>query len=295
MKAKTILKRGERKEVHIESIAPGGEGVSKDFGLPVFIEKAAVGDRLLVEIGEAKSNFARGSIVEVLRPSNDRVEPPCQLFDRCGGCQWQHLSYPAQLKAKADIIKQSFRHIAKLPIEAIEPVIGAPSQLSYRNKAHFLAASSKTAGALQLGYYATASHNLVEVDHCPVQPDSFDQVFNQVRKLCQNYGISVYDERSRKGLLRSVGVRHSEASGEILVTLVLNCHRRDMSKKFLKIAQELIEMPKVKGVCANFHSGADGNPFGGETVCLAGKPHITEILKSERQDFPEPLTKGLRF
>jgi 23S rRNA (uracil1939-C5)-methyltransferase len=295
MKERTILKRGDKKEVTIESIAPGGEGVSKDFGLPIFIEKAAVGDGLAIEISDAKSNFARGRILEILRPSSDRAEPPCPLFDRCGGCQWQHLSYPAQLKAKADIIRQSFRHIANLPTDVMRPVIESPKQLFYRNKVQFLASPARGGEGLQLGYYEAGSHNLIDITHCPVQSSSFDAVMNLVRTLCHKFGVSAYDVRSRKGLLRSVSVRHSESSGEILVTLVLNCPRRSMPTKFMPLAKEILEMPEVAGVCANFHVGPDGRLYGDETICLAGKPHITEVLKTEQPDYPERLRKGLLF
>ncbi len=301
MKENNVLKRGERKTVSIESLAPGGEAVSKDFGLPIFIEKAAIGDKLLVEISEAKSNFARATVVEVLTSSPDRTEPPCHLFAVCGGCQWQQLNYPAQLKAKADIIRQSFRHLAKLPVDAIQPVIEAPDQLFYRNKVQFLAAPGKSTDSngkrdLQLGYYAGSSHSLVDIRHCPVQPAVFDQVINLVRSLCQNLAVSAYEEQSRKGLLRSVSVRQSQATGEILVTLVLNCDRGNLPKKISQIAKQmLVELPEMTGVCANFHKSPDSRLFGEETICLAGKPHIKEIIKTDETDCPSRLRQGLVF
>jgi len=308
MKERTPLNRGERKKVTIQSLAPEGAGVSKDFGLPIFVEKVAVGDEALVEISEAKSNFARATLVEILTPSPDRIEPPCHLFDRCGGCQWQHLSYPAQLQAKADIIKQSFRHIAglatDLTTDVMQPTIGAFEQFHYRNKVHFLAAppgqgsaikqQAKSTDNLELGYYEGASHNLVNIEHCPVQPATFDAVINLVRQLCRKHGILPYD--GQKGLLRSVSVRHSQATGEILVTFVVHCDRHNLPKRIKEIAKEMVaQIPQIKGVCVNFHTKPDSRLYGDETMCISGQEYIVETIKSKEANCPERLSKGLVF
>src|SRR5277367_3003131 len=106
-KAGIMLSKGKQVELKIASLAPGGEGVSKDFAVPVFINKAAPGDTLLVEIYDYRRSFAKGQLVKVLEPSKERIEPDCKLFKVCGGCQWMHLNYEAQLSHKRGLIEQS--------------------------------------------------------------------------------------------------------------------------------------------------------------------------------------------
>ena len=113
-------KKGDRLELTIASLGPGGEGVSKDFGLPIFVNRVAVGDRVLFEVFYRRSAFARGRVLEILSPSPDRIEPPCKLFKVCGGCQWQHLNYEAQLTGKERIIEQALKHIGGMASDVVQ-------------------------------------------------------------------------------------------------------------------------------------------------------------------------------
>src|SRR5580658_5389732 len=107
------LRKGQSIKVSIESLAGGGEGVSKETGIPTFIERVAPGDVVEVELFDVRKNFARGKLKSILQPSPHRAEPPCPLFKVCGGCQWQHLNYRYQLQAKQDIVRQALKHIGK--------------------------------------------------------------------------------------------------------------------------------------------------------------------------------------
>ena len=98
-----MLSKGKQVELKIASLAPGGEGVSKDFAVPVFINKAAPGDTLLVDIYDHRRSFAKGQLVKVIEPSEERIEPNCKLFKVCGGCQWMHLNYESQLVHKRGV------------------------------------------------------------------------------------------------------------------------------------------------------------------------------------------------
>src|ERR1700722_14112760 len=139
MERKLMLVKGKQVELTIESLAPGGEGVSKDFGIPVFINKAAPGDRLLVEIYDNRRSFAKAALIKVVEPGKDRIEPSCKLFKVCGGCQWMHINYEGQLVNKKGIIEQALRHIggqevSDLCIPVIESTVPSQLQFGYRNK-----------------------------------------------------------------------------------------------------------------------------------------------------------------
>ena len=86
--------------------------MAKTDGIPVFIDRAAVGDKLSVHLFDVRKDFARGEIAKIISPSSERAEPPCEHFSVCGGCQWQHINYAAQLVHKEGLVRQSLQHIA---------------------------------------------------------------------------------------------------------------------------------------------------------------------------------------
>src|SRR5919202_6796371 len=99
------LRAGDACEVEIERVVPGGAGMAHARGLTVFVPLAAPGDRLRVRVERVKGRVAFASLVELVSPGRDRIEPPCPYFGRCGGCDFQQLTYEAQLAAKVEIVR----------------------------------------------------------------------------------------------------------------------------------------------------------------------------------------------
>jgi 23S rRNA (uracil1939-C5)-methyltransferase len=290
------LHRGKTVRVTIESLAPGGDGVGHHDGLAVFVARTAPGDTVDVELFDIRKSFARGKVVDIIKDSPIRVEPVCKVFDRCGGCQWQHVSYEAQLEAKHEIVSQALRHIDV----AIEPTLGTKHPFDYRNKAQFPVKQLKNKRLL-VGYYEHSSHTLVNLNECPVQPEPLDFVLQIVRRLLTEHSITAFDEESHTGLIRHLCARESYYNGDILVTLVVNHPGGEKLKSGLKgaletVAEELMaEMEEVQGVCANFNSAKGNKIFGEETICLRGTPEIEEVLQTQRSDRPEKLKEGIKF
>ncbi len=131
--------------VAITRVAAGGEGVGRlPDGMVVFVPRSAPGDEVEVEVTERRRRYARGRVVRLIRPGPARVEPRCPHYerDRCGGCQWQHLSHEAQLKAKRAIVGDALRRIGHLEIEDPE-IVPAPSAWRYRAKLTLHAAGGR--------------------------------------------------------------------------------------------------------------------------------------------------------
>lgn len=126
---------GEYIELELTSIAHGGEAIGRHAGQFVFVPYGAPGDSVRVEIMERGKNWARARLIELLRPSPDRVEPPCPYYGHCGGCQLQHLAYPAQLAAKREIVRDQLTRLGRLPDANVRPVIGMADPWRYRNYA----------------------------------------------------------------------------------------------------------------------------------------------------------------
>ena len=155
---------GAELEVEIERILPGGLGLAHAEGKTVLVALAAPGDRLRVRIERTRGGVAFASVVEVVEPSPQRIEPPCAYFGRCGGCDFQQLSYAAQLEAKSEIIRDCLRRIARVEPPAEIPVTPAPREWRYRSRAQW----QHDPVRLHLGYFERGTHRVVDVAECPV-------------------------------------------------------------------------------------------------------------------------------
>jgi len=300
------LHKGQKIKVSIESLAAGGEGVSRQTGIPTFVERVAPGDVVEIELFDVRKNFARGKLKNILQPSPHRAQPPCPLFKVCGGCQWQHLSYQYQLDAKQDIVRQSLKHIGKFDLDKIEvrQTIASQKTLLYRNKAQFPVKHPQGQGRILAGYYKQDSHELVNIKHCPVQPQAMDVVLERVKEVWEKHGLSAYDERRHTGLLRHINLRFSFAAQKVLLTLVLN-YKADCEQDFddapfsadlgAAVSELMDETTELAGVCANFNAQRGNKILGDFTLPLAGACRIEEVLQTARPDLPVSLQNGLRF
>lgn len=302
------LERDTLIDVEIESMAGGGAGLAKVEGLPVFIERAVVGDKLKVKLFDVRKDFARASIVEVLSPSAERVKAECTHFERCGGCQWQNMNYAEQLRSKSSLVRQALRHLSGGKIfdderlsKILEPIVES-DPWHYRNKAQFPFQFQN--GKTLAGYYEYESHRLVNIESCSIQPQVMDRVLHSVRNLVRKYKLSVYDEHRHRGLLRHLHVRMSFAKQKMLVTFVVNhepMKYRDFAKDeylqvFTSIAQDLMgEVEEVEGVSLNFNKQSGNRIMGDTTLNVLGKDYIEEVLQTNRHDLPAVLQKGLTF
>jgi 23S rRNA (uracil1939-C5)-methyltransferase len=158
------LRAGALLDVRIERILPGGVGLAHAEGQTLFVSLAAPGDLARVRVDSTKGRAAFASIVEVLEPSPARVEPPCPYFGRCGGCDFQQLSYEAQLAAKAEIIRDSLRRVAHAEPPAEIEVVPSPEVWRYRSRARWQHDPVRR----HLGYFERGSHRVCDVAECPV-------------------------------------------------------------------------------------------------------------------------------
>jgi 23S rRNA (uracil1939-C5)-methyltransferase len=172
---------GTRLEVIVEKIVPGGYGLAFTEDLTVFVPLSAPGDRLVVKVERVKGKTAFAEIERIIEPSAMRGIPPCKYFGTCGGCDLQQLPYDRQLSAKLDIIRDSLHRIGKLEIEDI-PMIASPRPLGYRTRALWRADTR----AGKMGYYKRNSHDVVDVDHCPILDPVLDEILQKFRSELGN-------------------------------------------------------------------------------------------------------------
>ncbi len=271
------LKKNDVIELEITGFSSEGSGVGHFDGQAVFVNGAAAGDTVSCIIIKAKKNYAIGKLQHILKASKDRVIPDCPVFPRCGGCQYRHISYPAELEIKTAKVRDAFRRIGHLEIVP-ESAVGAQSPDRYRNKAQYPVETA--GGRLLAGFYAPFSHRVIDCKNCLLQPEDFSVILKTVARWCEKYKIPSYDERSGKGLLRHVYIRKGFSTGELMVCLVINgdkIFKRDELISALTKAD-----PAIKTIVLN-HNTEDTNVIMGKTqTVIYGKGYIEDILCGKR-------------
>ncbi len=169
-------------EVTIERILPGGLGLAHADGKTIMVALAAPGDRLRVRIEKVKGQVSFASIEEILEPAPNRIDPPCPYFGRCGGCNFQQLSYEAQLSAKVEIIKDCLHRIAAVEILPEIEIISAPNQWHYRARAQW----QYEAVRKRLGYFESGSRRVCDVAECAVLAPELQQSLALLRDLMKD-------------------------------------------------------------------------------------------------------------
>ena len=211
--------------IKIEDIGADGEGIGKIDGFPLFVKDAVPGDLVEVKILKAKKNYAFARMEKILEPSPDRIKPPCPYHRQCGGCQIQALSYEKQLLFKEQKVKNNLMRIGgfeeSLLDRVMEPIIAMDEPWRYRNKAQYPVGYSKE-GELITGFYAGRTHSIIANTDCLLGVTENKEILEIVLAYMKENGITAYDEKTGKGLIRHVLIRKGFTSGEIMVCLVVN-------------------------------------------------------------------------
>ncbi len=166
-------------EISIERLAAGGMGVGHVHGKVFFIPLSAPGDKLRISVLSEKRSFSVGEILEVLSPSPHRINPPCSLFGRCGGCDWMHLSENCQIESKEVIIEECLQRIGGIDPPPVHQVISSPSMWNYRHKVH-LKIGKGADGKIALGFHRRESHEIVPVHQCPVSSPQINRAIESL-------------------------------------------------------------------------------------------------------------------
>jgi len=256
----------------IEDLGKDGEGIGRAGGKVFFVRGATVGDRVRVRFREDARSYARAELVAVLEPSPERVRPECPLYEVCGGCQTMDLSYGAELRLKERRLKDALVRIGRLPDPPMEPIVPAPHRLHYRHKATMPAGGGPE--GIIFGYYASGSHHLVDVDDCPVLAPPVMQAARAVRETARRLGLRPYDEESGQGDVKSLLVRASRTTGEVLVVITLS---RSVPTEDLK---DLL-VTRVQGLASlsfAVEPRATNRLVGRDIHTAWGRPYITDHL-----------------
>jgi 23S rRNA (uracil1939-C5)-methyltransferase len=240
-----MYKKLQRIQLIISDLADKNQCYGKlDDGMSVFVQGTiAVGDRVEAEIIKIKKQYLVASLTTVLSPAPTRIEPVCYYFGTCGGCKWQHMNYPEQLRLKQKQVIDALQHIGGFNTVTCKPCIPADEIYHYRNKVDFSFTDLRylTLEEMQqpieklkkpvdfaLGFHAPGRFaKAIDIDHCHLATPEMNQVLNLTREFCLQHreNLPIYSTRTHTGELRNLVVRHAGHTRELMVNLVTTTHQ----------------------------------------------------------------------
>lgn len=269
------LKKNDVLTGQVVDLTHEGHGVVKIDRYPIFIPNTLIDEKIEYTVIKVKKNFAIGKLIKVITESDARVEPPCIYYYKCGGCQLQHMSYQAQLNMKKEQVVNLFHRKAKFTNTVIKDTVGMEDPWRYRNKSQIPVGLSKDQQPI-MGFYRQRSHDIIDMESCLIQDQQHQQVMNDLKQLISELNISVYNEKTKKGLLRHLVVRTGHYTNQLMIILVTN-------GKAFKQAESLVDAlvrkyPNVTSIKQNINDAHSNVIMGPQSITLYGEEEIEDQL-----------------
>ena len=283
--------------VTIEAVAAEGKCLFHWQELVVFVPFCVPGDVCDVQIRRKKHSFAEGEVVRFIQYSKVRATPFCQHFGVCGGCKCQNLPYEEQLKFKQQQVKDQLTRIGKIELPEFNPILGSVKTQAYRNKLDFGCANKRylTKEQIQtlpndesqslkdvpaIGFHITGAFDkILPIEKCWLMDDLHNQIRNEVRDYAIKHGLSFFDLREQKGLLRDVIIRNS-ATGEWMVIFQFHYDETGGEKEALSLLQHIADKFLSITSLLYLNNQKCNDTIGDqEIIVFKGKDHIFETME----------------
>ncbi len=225
-----MIEKNQELEVEIVSYGSEGQGVARFDGFVIFVPMSLVGEVVKVHIIKVTKSYAIGKIIEIIKPSVNRVNPKCSIFGKCGGCTLQHLEYQKSLDMKKKIVEDAMVKIADLKDANVNGVIFSDNEYGYRNKSAFPLFVNDN--KLEICMFRTQSHNPVYVNKCEISSENI----NKCAKVFKEFANNNFDKKDLYSL-RYLVIR--EVDNKLLVTIVSDKPIKNASRLYYNIQSEL--------------------------------------------------------
>lgn len=281
---------------NIEVLRAGAKGVSigkSPEGKTILIQDAVPGDRVNVSVYKKKSSYLEGKAVEILKPSEFRVQPRCIHFGVCGGCKWQNLAYKAQLQFKQDEVENNLKRIGGFYDLEISPILGSAEQYYYRNKLEFSFSNARwlTLDEIRdteqsyernaLGFHIPGQWSKVlDIQECHLQKEPMNAIRLEAKDFARQNGYEFYDIQNQDGFLRTLMIR-SNQKGEFMVLVQFFKEDKEKREAFLENLKS--KFPEIVSLLYAI------NPKGNDSI------YDLDIQTYSGQDFVMEEMEDLKF
>ena len=261
----------KNKEYIVDIIDNGFEKIDN---FTVFIPNALKGEKIKILIVKVLSSHAFGKIVEILKKSPYRVESDCNTYRRCGGCNLRHIKYEETLDMKQNAVQSLVNKTLNNKIQ-VNKTIGMEKPYHYRNKAQYPLGINKE-GDPVIGVFAQRTHEIIPIESCMIQKPISEQIAKYICKFIKENKISIYDEKTGKGLFRHIVTKVGVHTKDIMCTLVINGNQIPYEGQ---LVQELIDkFPNIKTIVKNINTRNTNVILGKENINLYGDGYIKDYL-----------------
>lgn len=256
----------------ITALTNEGNGVGRHEGMAVFVPFTAVGDEIDCRILKVQKSLCYGKVERIISCGESRIDPDCEVYNKCGGCSFRHITYQAECEAKQGFVSDCFKRIGGFDL-TFEPIKPSPIELRYRNKAQLPVSGDM--GNVYYGFFSPRSHRVVPFCDCLIQPEVFCKIADEVIKYHNLNKLEAYNEQTNRGLLRHIYLRQGYHSGEIMLTLVVT----RKTDAYNSLVFDLCErFPDIKTVILNINPKNTNVILGDEEILLFGNGTIKDTM-----------------
>lgn len=257
------VKKNEEYVVDIIGYGMEGEGIAKIDSYTIFVIGALKGEKCKIHITKVLTTHCFAKIVEIIKPSKERIEADCNTYKRCGGCTLRHISYNETLKIKQEKVQNLVNKMLKSKV-IVDNTVGMINPEHYRNKAIYPISQSK-----EVGIFAQRSHDIVPIKECKIQTTQSQEI---AKYIVDNWKESIYDEKTGKGLLRNIMIREGFKTKEVMCVIVQNGNKKYDASNLVK------KFPNIKTVIVNVNTKNTNVVLSNENIVVYGKGYIEDIL-----------------
>ncbi|MCR8846447.1 23S rRNA (uracil(1939)-C(5))-methyltransferase RlmD [Paenibacillus sp. SC116] len=279
------VQKNDEVTLDIIGLTHEGDGVGRVEGFTLFVQGALPGERIVGHVLKVKKQYGYAKLKQRLTDSEDRVEVTGRP-EHYGGCQLEYMSYDAQLRWKQQHVVDVLERIGKFevskkeetPIEAVQvlPTLGMDNPWRYRNKAQIPIGKDARTGELIGGYFARASHRIIDTDASLIQHEAMDAAMKTVKDVARQYSVEPYNEETHTGLLRHIVIRYGFHTNEMMIVLVTNGERLPQKEMIVDALEE--RLPQLKSICQNINTKQTNVIMGDKTKVLWGSETITDYI-----------------
>ncbi len=239
----------------------------------VLVRGALEKEKLKVKVEKRIKDAYVGKIVEIIEPSKDRVKAKCGIYDKCGSCHLLHVSFDGQKRYKENYLKHLVQNKSNLNLK-VNNMTMMDDPYEYRNK--IIIGFMKDRKGVQAGFYEEFSHRIIPYKHCLLHPKGCDDVIQSIVELVKKFKIDIYDENSRRGILRHVLIRYGMVSKQMMVVFVAN---QKVFPNLQTISKLLVQKhPEIKTIVLNINTRKTSVVLGNEEKVIYGKGFIEDTL-----------------
>ena len=268
------FKKNEYYKGIVEDLTSEGSGVVKIAGFPFFVEGTLPGENVEIKVMKVNKSYGYARLISIIDKSPHRVEEKDVKGRQIGTMTLQHMTYESQLDYKQKVVQDAFERLGHFQEVNVLPVLGMNNPWQYRNKAQIPV--QLVNGQIETGFYRKKSHQLVPIENFHIQHPEIDAAIIIVRDILRKYNLSIYDEKTHKGLIRHIIIKRGHHTGQMMVVLVATKTKLGVEEHIVKDLRT--KLPKMVSLVLNMNPDKGNAILGRKNRILWGQDYYEDQM-----------------